>query len=255
MGGGFFIPGLEGYKLRLFTSVLVCVLLALNRYPGYEPSSSQLTSEVIGVGAAIILLAQALIEKVITDAGSSPSSSARDDDNNENLSLNTTPTQKQQQPSSSGLQEACFNLPSPQVEDDVRWGGYALEENLGSPSVCLLHAEKGLLYRRSRTSSSLNTDTNTHTQITTNLLKVLPPTSRRAVGMGDALAPFGGVNGEIGSKLAQTLTLTQAEGVVVVRVGEKGLLAVAPPKGGIKREQAVWVERVGTLLEAAGLGK
>lgn len=40
-GGGFFIPGLEGYRLRLFTSVLVLVLLVLNRFPGYTPEPTQ----------------------------------------------------------------------------------------------------------------------------------------------------------------------------------------------------------------------
>lgn len=63
MGGGFFIPGLEGYRLRLFTAVLVFALIVLNRFPGYDPSQSQVISEAIGVGAAVVLLAQVKRER------------------------------------------------------------------------------------------------------------------------------------------------------------------------------------------------
>jgi len=88
MGGGFFIPGLEGYKLRLATAVVVLVLLALNRFPGYALSTSQGTSEIIGAGAAIILLAQSLIEKLITDSGSAP----EEDDIRETATSSTSST-------------------------------------------------------------------------------------------------------------------------------------------------------------------
>ena len=72
--------------------------------------------------------------------------------------------------------------------------------------------------------------------------------------MGDALAPLGGVGGSSGLQLASFLGLRSAEGVVVVRVGNNALLAVAPPPGGIMRDQAVWMERAGALLEGAGVG-
>jgi hypothetical protein len=61
-GGGFFIPGLEGYRLRLASAVLVIVLLTLNRFPGYDAVQTQVISEVIGLGAAVVLLAQVSFE-------------------------------------------------------------------------------------------------------------------------------------------------------------------------------------------------
>jgi len=57
-GGGFFIPGLEGYRLRLALSLLTLGLIALNRFPGYDPAPSQITSEAIGCVASLMLLVQ-----------------------------------------------------------------------------------------------------------------------------------------------------------------------------------------------------
>ena len=57
-GGGFFIPGLEGWKLRGLISTVVGVLLLLNRSGGYEPTPSQLVSEGIAATAAILLVFQ-----------------------------------------------------------------------------------------------------------------------------------------------------------------------------------------------------
>jgi len=255
MGGGFFIPGLEGYKLRLATAVVVLALLALNRFPGYALSTSQGTSEIIGAGAAIILLAQSLIEKLITDSGSAPE---EDDDSR------TVATAAGSSGSSSvgGVEEECLGLVAqdPQMEDDVRWAGYALDENLGCPAVALLHGEQGLVYYRRRRSkgaaaTAAAAASSSSLELAKALLQTLPKGTRRAVGMGDALAALGGVGGGSGAQLALVLGMAKAEGAVVVRVGERGLLLVAPPGGGIMRDQAVWVERAAALLEASGLGK
>mmetsp|Transcript_16199 Transcript_16199/g.24025 ORF Transcript_16199/g.24025 Transcript_16199/m.24025 type:complete len:300 (-) Transcript_16199:19-918(-) len=63
-GGGFFIPGLEGYKLRLFTGSLILICLAINRFPGYEVEGSQLRSEVLGLLCGGIFFVQALAQKI-----------------------------------------------------------------------------------------------------------------------------------------------------------------------------------------------
>lgn len=256
MGGGFFIPGLEGYKLRLATAVVVLVLLGLNRYPGYALSTSQGTSELIGAGAAVILLAQALIEKLITDAGMVQE---EDDDSNDGRAAAATSATSS---SAGGVEEECLGLAQdPKMEDDVRWAGYALDENLGCPAVALLHGEQGLVYYRRRRSKgaaaslSSSSSTSAGEELAKALLQTLPKSTRRAVGMGDALAALGGVGGKSGVQLAQVLGMPKAEGAVVVRVGERALLVVAPPAGGIMRDQAVWVERAAALLEASGLGK
>lgn len=60
-GGGFFIPGLEGeWRLRVLCSSIVAILLAANRFPGYEVPQSQVVSESVGATAAVLLLVQAL---------------------------------------------------------------------------------------------------------------------------------------------------------------------------------------------------
>ena len=67
-GGSFYVPGLEGSKLRVAGATVLSVGLVLNRVlsPG-EPVGSQLVSEVLGaLGCAIIFVqaaAQARIEK------------------------------------------------------------------------------------------------------------------------------------------------------------------------------------------------
>ena len=79
-GGGFFIPGLEGSRLRVAISCLVLLLLGLNRFPGYDASAPQVRSELIAGAAAILLLVQSLSqansgkakERTIDSAVSSP---------------------------------------------------------------------------------------------------------------------------------------------------------------------------------------
>lgn len=258
MGGGFFIPGLEGYRLRLATAALVFVLLVLNRFPGYDPSASQFTSEAIGAGAAVVLLAQALVEKVITDAA------ARPDDDDDDLvdvaqaAAGASSTAASGRGSVASTLEECPGIAAASgAEDDARWAGYALFENLGTPAAALLHGEKGLLYRRlpaAKAGGDGASVGSAATEVGQALAQTLPRSVRRAYGMGDALAPWGGAGGSVAEGLARVLGLPQAEGVVVVRVGEKAVLAVAPPVGGIMREQAVWVERAAALLEQSELG-
>lgn len=251
MGGGFFIPGLEGYKLRLATALLVLLLLALNRYPGYAPAASQLTSEAIGAGAAVILLAQALIEKLITEAGVAQ----QEEEDNGGLGPKTGGRSGR----TGGVEEEYLGPgPGSAMEDDVRWVGYALDENLDCPAVALLDSERGLLYyrRRRRTvSSPCPPSSSPLKELALALAQALPAQSRRTVGMSDALASLGGAGGTTGMGLAQVLGMSKVEGAVVVRVGPRTVLAVAPPAGGIMRDQAVWVDRAAALLEASGLGE
>lgn len=58
-GGGFFIPGLEGPKLRVAICATTVFLILLNRLPwGYEPMPSQVISEVIALVAAFAIVVQ-----------------------------------------------------------------------------------------------------------------------------------------------------------------------------------------------------
>lgn len=58
-GGSFFVPGLEGTKLRTGAAAVLSVGLLLNRIlsPG-EPASSQYVSEALGVFSCLIVFAQ-----------------------------------------------------------------------------------------------------------------------------------------------------------------------------------------------------
>ena len=63
-GGGFYVPGLEGYKWRLAVASVLTLALALNRAlsPG-EPAASQLVSEVLGASGCVFLLVQVVLER------------------------------------------------------------------------------------------------------------------------------------------------------------------------------------------------
>ncbi|KAL1527128.1 hypothetical protein AB1Y20_015810 [Prymnesium parvum] len=58
-GGGFFVPGLEGKRLRLAAAALLAAGLALNRaLSPAEPAASQLGSEALGLAGLALLLLQ-----------------------------------------------------------------------------------------------------------------------------------------------------------------------------------------------------
>ena len=73
IGGGFYVPGLEGYRLRLAIVGLILTLLTLNRVllPGYNPLASQVVSETITVLTALFVLVQALFDATFKGGGGS----------------------------------------------------------------------------------------------------------------------------------------------------------------------------------------
>ena len=58
-GGGFYVPGLEGTKLRVVAATVLTAGLTLNRFlsPG-EPASSQIVSEALGAFGCLLIFAQ-----------------------------------------------------------------------------------------------------------------------------------------------------------------------------------------------------
>mmetsp|Transcript_50926 Transcript_50926/g.161016 ORF Transcript_50926/g.161016 Transcript_50926/m.161016 type:complete len:344 (+) Transcript_50926:24-1055(+) len=62
-GGAFFVPGLEGFRLKLLAASVLGLALVANRLasPG-EPASSQLVSEALGAAACAQLLLQVAAE-------------------------------------------------------------------------------------------------------------------------------------------------------------------------------------------------
>ena len=59
-GGGFFVPGLEGERIRLITAVALVLMFAVNRAGQVSAmqSPSQIVSEVTGLVMALILFLQ-----------------------------------------------------------------------------------------------------------------------------------------------------------------------------------------------------
>mmetsp|Transcript_25957 Transcript_25957/g.24810 ORF Transcript_25957/g.24810 Transcript_25957/m.24810 type:complete len:294 (+) Transcript_25957:145-1026(+) len=71
-GGGFFIPGLEGEKIRVLSAAVLILAIASNRAGVQDATAAQITSEVIGVVMAVILFVQGLAE-AFPSVGSSQS--------------------------------------------------------------------------------------------------------------------------------------------------------------------------------------
>jgi hypothetical protein len=73
-GGGFYVPGLEGEKIRVLSAGILVLMIASNRAGVQTADASQITSEAIGVIMALILFLQGLAE-AFPSGGSSTSSS------------------------------------------------------------------------------------------------------------------------------------------------------------------------------------
>jgi len=72
-GGGFYVPGLEGDRLRLSVATLVLGALSLNHIGSAEPiAESQQISESIGVGLALWTLGQIIVERTGAARSSAP---------------------------------------------------------------------------------------------------------------------------------------------------------------------------------------
>lgn len=61
-GGGFFVPGLEGEKIRVVSAAAIILMIASNRAGVQDATVSQITSEIIGIVMALILFLQGIAE-------------------------------------------------------------------------------------------------------------------------------------------------------------------------------------------------
>lgn len=61
-GGGFFVPGLEGERIRLLTSVALFAMFSLNRAGQLVQTLPQIISEVTGLVMALVLFLQGVAE-------------------------------------------------------------------------------------------------------------------------------------------------------------------------------------------------
>lgn len=74
-GGGFFVPGLEGEKIRVVSAAVLVLMIASNRAGVQDATMAQVTSEVIGVVMAVILFVQGIAE-AFPQIGASTSASS-----------------------------------------------------------------------------------------------------------------------------------------------------------------------------------
>lgn len=61
-GGGFFVPGLEGERIRVLTASAIFVLFAINRIGVQTSSVQQLVSEFTGIAVTALLFAQGVAQ-------------------------------------------------------------------------------------------------------------------------------------------------------------------------------------------------
>lgn len=61
-GGGFFVPGLEGEKIRVVSAAALILMIASNRAGVQDATAAQITSEIIGAIMALILFLQGIAE-------------------------------------------------------------------------------------------------------------------------------------------------------------------------------------------------
>jgi hypothetical protein len=60
LGGGFFVPGLEGEKIRIVSSVLILLAIAANHFASAESGNGAIIGETVGILTSLLLLAQGL---------------------------------------------------------------------------------------------------------------------------------------------------------------------------------------------------
>ncbi|CAM9322434.1 unnamed protein product [Laminaria digitata] len=62
-GGGFFVPGLQGFRLRLVLAVVILGLISLDGFSRPGMTTSQVVSEALAGLAGLALLVQALLDQ------------------------------------------------------------------------------------------------------------------------------------------------------------------------------------------------
>lgn len=68
-GGGFFVPGLEGERIRLFTAVALVAMFSVNKSGQAVTTFPQVVSEIVGLTMALILFLQGAAELFPDDGG------------------------------------------------------------------------------------------------------------------------------------------------------------------------------------------
>lgn len=61
-GGGFFVPGLEGEKIRVSTATVLILMVAANRLGNQQVQFNQIVSELCAISAAVWLFVQGIVD-------------------------------------------------------------------------------------------------------------------------------------------------------------------------------------------------
>ena len=118
-GGGFFIPGLEGWRLRFTISGTVLALLAVERASGLEADPPRVVSMAVAAAAAFALLARAILQ-LLGD-----------------LPAWVPTTFSQTQSAETGVVRKTFFLPSLPAQscEDIAWTANTLLDTTNSKAV------------------------------------------------------------------------------------------------------------------------
>lgn len=142
------------------------------------------------------------------------------------------------------LQEEFSALSDEGADDDARWCGFALSEVTGAAVTMLLDGENGVVYARGGPEGERAGG------------KALAAGLLQAVeGREGVVRAQDVVQGEIKAALRRILGLqAAAEGAVLLGVGARRVLVVAPDRGAgrFRRSDAVWLERAANLLVQEG---
>jgi hypothetical protein len=75
-GGGFFVPGLEGERIRIISSVALIAMLVVNRAGVQVSTTPQVVSELIGLLMAAILFVQGVSDVFVGGTAAAPQPSS-----------------------------------------------------------------------------------------------------------------------------------------------------------------------------------
>jgi hypothetical protein len=233
-GGGFYVPGFEGDRLRLALSALFSAAIITNHLASAQPvPAPQQSSEVIGLALAVYTVVQALVERA-TASAATRALEARD-------------------AQTDALAAALAAEPAPGARaagqsaaaSEFAWAARATLDSTRAEAVVLVTAADGEVVdacvRPSASAPQLG-------QLAAPLLARCCATARGASAPGVAaaadgaalLAALGGASGGARSAL------------VVAAGPARALVASAAREGAFTAEDAAWLESIGARVAAAG---
>eukprot|EP00545_Synedropsis_sp_CCMP1620_P014123 CAMPEP_0119005476 /NCGR_PEP_ID=MMETSP1176-20130426/1745_1 /TAXON_ID=265551 /ORGANISM="Synedropsis recta cf, Strain CCMP1620" /LENGTH=327 /DNA_ID=CAMNT_0006957289 /DNA_START=122 /DNA_END=1105 /DNA_ORIENTATION=- len=152
-GSGFFIPGLEGPRVRLLFGITILILTAINHFIGHVDvvaSSKSSFSETLAVGYAVLLLLQAAIEFGKEDLGYVVST---DNDSDRTTVVASASTEGLVQ------QWAETTEASSEWKERVQWSAASYASLTPATQMLFLKKDAGVLYSLGKDDDDTTKDT------------------------------------------------------------------------------------------------